>query len=220
MHRELQDVGLQPEYLRKLKNDGVEQFVRMWARSEAKSSEGTQIPRQVFPSDLVDGRTCEKDSNCRGGEFCAAGIPGLVPNKCRPKREAGALCTGPDQGLSGKCPVGLCARTDECARDADCAGGEFCGDPIARRRTCKALLAHGDLCTQAAQCATGRWGRCADADECQGSADCARGQYCGDPISGKRTCKTLLAEGNLCTQGTQCSTGCCKPHVTAGGAPI
>ena len=119
-HRELQDVGLKPEYLRKLKNDGVEQFIRMWARSEAKSSEGTQIPRQVFPNDLVDGRTCE-DSNCRKDEFCADGIPGVVPKKCRPKRDVGALCTGPDQCLSGKCPVGLCAKTDECARDTDCA---------------------------------------------------------------------------------------------------
>jgi microsomal dipeptidase-like Zn-dependent dipeptidase len=49
-HRELEDVGLKPEYVRKLKNDGVEQFIRMWARSEAQSSEGTQIPRQVFGS--------------------------------------------------------------------------------------------------------------------------------------------------------------------------
>jgi microsomal dipeptidase-like Zn-dependent dipeptidase len=221
-HRELQDVGLKPDYLRKLKNDGVAQFIGMWARSEAKSSEGTQIPRQVFPSDLVDGRTCEEDSNCRRGEFCAAGVPGVVPKRCRPKREVGALCTGPDQCLSGRCPVGLCARADECARDRDCANGEFCGDPIGGRRSCKALLAHGDFCTSAAQCATGRcaWARCADADECKATSDCARGQYCGDPVSGKRTCKTLLAEGKLCTKGTQCSTGCCKPHISAVGAPV
>jgi hypothetical protein len=84
------------------------------------------------------------------------------------------------------------------------------------------LLAHGTLCTKAEQCATGRcaWGRCADADECQASADCGRGQYCGDPVSGKRSCKALLAEGKLCTKGTQCSTGCCKPHITAAGAPV
>jgi microsomal dipeptidase-like Zn-dependent dipeptidase len=210
-HRELEDVGLRPEYLRQLKNDGVEQFIRMWAHSEAKSSEGTQIPRQVFGNDLVDGRTCEEDSNCRPGEFCAAGVPGVVPKRCRAKRDVGALCTGPDQCLSGRCPAGLCARADECARDADCARGEFCGDPIAGRRSCKALLAHGNLCTKAAQCATGRcaWGFCADADECRASSDCGSGQYCGDPIAGKRVCKTLLAHGDLCTGAAQCATGRC-----------
>jgi hypothetical protein len=59
-------------------------------------------------------------------------------------------------------------------------------------------------CAQAAQCATGRcaWGRCADADECQANSDCGRAQYCGDPLAGNRTCKTLLAEGKLCTKGT------------------
>ena len=275
-HRELQDVGLKPEYLRQLKNDGVEQFIRMWARSEANSSEGTQIPRQVFANDLVDGRTCEEDSNCRSGEFCAAGIPGVMPKKCRPKRDVGALCTGPGQCLSDRCPVGLCARSDECARNADCANGEFCGDPIAGRRSCKVLLAHGNLCTKAEQCGTGRcawgrcadadecqagsdcgsgqycgdpigskrsckvllahgnlctkaeqcgtgrcaWGRCADADECQAASDCGSGQYCGDPIGSKRSCKPLLAEGKLCTKGTQCGSGCCKPHISAAGAPI
>ena len=184
----------------------------MWARSEAKSSEGTQIPRQVFPSDLVDGRTCEEDSNCRNREFCAAGVPGVVPKKCRPKRDVGALCTGPDQCLSGRCPVGLCARTDECARDADCAASEFCGDPIAGRRSCKALLAHGAFCSKGEQCATGRCSaaRCADADECQASSDCGSGQYCGDPIAGKRTCKTLLAHGAFCSAAAQCATGRCS----------
>ena len=32
----------------------------------------------------------------------------------------------------------------------------------------------------------------------KGACAQARGQYCADPISGKRTCKTLLAEGKIC----------------------
>ena len=102
------------------------------------------------------------------------------------------------------------------------AAGQYCGDPIGSKRSCKVAAGAGNLCTKAAQCATGRcaWGRCADADECQAGSDCSAGQYCGDPIGSKRTCKSLLAEGKLCTKGTQCSTGCCKPHISAGGAPI
>ena len=52
------------------------------------------------------------------------------------------------------------------------------------------------------------------------ASDCGNGQYCGDPIGSKRSCKALLAEGKLCTKGTQCGSGCCKPHISAGGAPI
>ncbi|MBL4617823.1 MAG: membrane dipeptidase [Robiginitomaculum sp.] len=36
-HKELETVGLKPKYLRKLKNDGAEQFLQMWERSESKS---------------------------------------------------------------------------------------------------------------------------------------------------------------------------------------
>jgi len=36
-HKELEIVGLKPEYLDKLRNDGAEQFLQMWERSEVKA---------------------------------------------------------------------------------------------------------------------------------------------------------------------------------------
>jgi microsomal dipeptidase-like Zn-dependent dipeptidase len=47
-HRELETIGLRRNYLDKLKNDGVEAFISMWARAESRSTVGRQIPRQVF----------------------------------------------------------------------------------------------------------------------------------------------------------------------------
>ncbi len=209
-HAELAAVGLKREYLRKLKNDGAEDFIRMWERSERKSKVGSQIPRQTFASNLIQGRTCEEDSNCPNRDFCAAGLPG-VADKCRPKREIGGLCTDGRQCLSGRCSGIMCARAHQCARNADCAAAEYCGKPIAGRRTCKALFALGRACTKKDQCASGRcaWGRCATADECRRNSDCAGNRYCGKPISGRRTCKAALALGNACTRKDQCTSGRC-----------
>ncbi|TQV82747.1 hypothetical protein FKG94_07875 [Exilibacterium tricleocarpae] len=54
------------------------------------------------------------------------------------------------------------------------------------------------------------WGVCADADECRGHSDCTSNQYCGDPITGKRKCKSLLAKGQACTKRSQCASGRCQ----------
>lgn len=101
---------------------------------------------------------------------------------------------------------------DICKSDADCKGSQYCGDPIAGKRTCKALKAHGQGCTKASQCATNRcaWGFCADADECRSNSDCKSGEYCGDPIAGKAKCKDLLSKGQACTKGAQCKSGKCS----------
>ena len=203
-------------------------------------------PAPGLPERSVDGRTCEEDSICRNREFCAAGIPGVAPKRCGPS--AMWSLTGPDQCLSGRCPVGLCAGTDECARDADCANGEFCGDPIAGAAQLQGSAGARHLLHQGRACATGRCSgaRCADADRSarrvrtaatgsiaatrspasaparpcwrmalfwqRGGAkrdrallraplpriptsavrvpDCGSGRDRGDPIAGKRTCKT------------------------------
>lgn len=42
-HKELKTVGLKQKYLRKLKNDGAEQFLQMWERSEVKSGTMTTM---------------------------------------------------------------------------------------------------------------------------------------------------------------------------------
>ena len=80
------------------------------------------------------------------------------------------------------------------------------GNPVAGIRSCKMLLAHGSVCTDKGQCASDRcsWGICADPDECRADGDCdEKAYFCGDPISGKRTCKTMQSKGqSLHTCGT------------------
>ncbi len=75
----------------------------------------------------------------------------------------------------------------------------------------------GSACTKASQCTSNRcaWGRCADADECRDSGDCKSNQYCGDPIGGKATCKSLKSKGQACTKKSQCVTNRCSWGVCA-----
>lgn len=154
---------------------------------------------------------CEADSDCEGDEFCTTGILNLARNVCKPKLDRGAACTSQRQCGSDRCSWGVCADADECQSASDCGSGNYCGDPISGKRTCKSLQAHGQTCTRAEQCATGRcsWGFCADADECRADSDCGPRQHCGDPIAGKRMCKDLLTHGQICTKGEQCASGKC-----------
>jgi microsomal dipeptidase-like Zn-dependent dipeptidase len=216
-HAELQSIGLKREYLDVLKSDGVEAFLRMWEKSEAKASTGKQIPRQIFAAQGSDDDGCKEDSDCRSGEFCSKTGADPRKNTCENKKAHGALCTDKRQCSTGRCSWGVCADADECRADGDCAGGEFCSDPISGKRQCKTLLQRGQLCTKAIQCGSGRcsWGVCADADECRADGDCDSGEYCGDPISGKRSCKTLQQRGQICTGGAQCASGRCPWGVCA-----
>jgi hypothetical protein len=155
---------------------------------------------------------CTGDAQCEADEYCTAGVLDLARNVCQQKKAHGATCTNQRQCASDRCAWGFCADADECRSGSDCTSGQYCGDPISGKRTCKALYGHGHTCTKAEQCATNRcsWGLCADADECRSSSDCNSGQYCGDPISGKRKCKDLLAHGQACTKGSQCASGGCS----------
>jgi len=211
-HKELETVGLADKYLGKLKNDGPEAFITMWERSEARASVGAQIPRETFSGNLGNGESCAEDSNCASHQFCTAGIPNLGPNVCKPKKGRGELCTTKRQCTSDRCAWGVCADADECRADGDCASSQYCGDPISGKRSCKPLKAHGQTCTNAAQCATKRcsWGFCADADECRADSDCKNSEYCGDPISGKRKCKALKPKGAGCTDKSQCASNRCS----------
>lgn len=187
-HKELEAVGLAEKYMKKLENDGPEAFVQMWERSEAKSKNGKQIPRQTFgsnvPSDLKNhGQACTSDKQCK----------------------------------SDRCAWGMCADKDECRDNGDCAASEYCGDPISGKATCKALKKQGEGCTKASQCATDRcsFGKCAAADECNSNSECGNGRYCGNPVAGKQTCKDKHDKGHTCTnkdqcKSNQCSWGFCK----------
>ncbi len=91
-HKELETVGLKPEYLDKAKNDGAAAFVAMW-----------ESPRRSPPS--------APRSRGRASPTPSAGAP-------------------------------------PCTEDSDCGSGKYCGDPVLGKRTCKALKAQGEACTQ------------------------------------------------------------------------
>ena len=156
-HKELETIRLKNKYLEQLKNDGVEAFVAMWEKSEAKASSGTQIPRQTFPSNVsVTPSGCTSDSGCSSGQFCTTGIVGLPSNACRPKNPRGTPCVNKRQCASDRCSWAVCADADECRSNSDCSAGQYCADPIASKASCKALLANGKACTRSRQCASNR----------------------------------------------------------------
>lgn len=211
-HKELETVGLKPEYLDKAKNDGAEAFVAMWERSEAKASAGTQISRKVFEAagPVALGLPCTEDSDCGSGKYC--GDPVLGKRTCKALKGKGEACTSASQCASNRCPALTCADADECGSNSDCASDQYCGDPIAGKRSCKALKGKGDGCTSGSQCASGNCLAlfCADADQCNSNSDCGNGKYCGDPILSKRTCKDLKSKGDPCTKDEQCASNRCS----------
>ena len=199
-YRELEDVGLRPEYLRQLKNDGVEQSIRMWAHPRRSPARDVQIPRQVLGNDLIDGRTCEEDPNCCPGEFCAAGVPGVVPKRCRAARCRRALYrprlvpVGQVPGWPVRAGGRMRARRRLRMR------GEFCGDLIAGWRSCKASVAYTAIFAPKPRNAPrgAAPGVSAPMPTSAGSSDCGSGQYRATLIAGKRVCRTLLgAWGSL-----------------------
>lgn len=160
-HKELETVGLRSSYLSKLKDEGVEGFVAMWEKSESKSRVGRQIPRQTFPRQTsTTGSSspgaCTSDASCSAGQFCTAGIPDFKDNVCKPKNPHGTPCSTKRQCQSDRCAWGMCADADECRADSDCPSGNYCGDPIAGKAKCKALLDKGKACTKDAQCASNK----------------------------------------------------------------
>ena len=210
-YSELEAIRLEQRYLDVLAHNGVEQFLQMWETSEAKAKTGQQIPRVIFARETVE-TGCKEDSECADGEYCARMGADPRQNVCKAQNDRGTACTDKRQCSSGRCAWGFCADPDECQEDKDCSDSEYCGDPISGKKSCKALLSRGHVCTGAAQCASNRcpWGVCADPDECRANSDCDDDEYCGDPIAGKRSCKMLKSHGQACTDAVQCDTGRCS----------
>jgi hypothetical protein len=176
---------------------------------------------QPRPDDSGDLRFCSGTANVM--DYCTSLTSSEVLNACQLNRAARQRASY--QTRDGKTDYQAMAglRGDgACTADAECEDGEFCtaGIPNLARNICKAKLDHGTPCTTARQCASDRcsWGVCADADECRADPDCASGNYCGDPISGKRICKALLADGALCTRAIQCQAGRCKTGFCSAAA--
>lgn len=157
---------------------------------------------------LRGGGQCEADADCEEGEFCTAGILNLARNICKPKLDRGTLCTTKRQCASDRCSWGVCADPDECRADADCGAGNYCGDPLSGKRTCKDRLSEGALCTKDEQCQAGRCktGFCSARDSasmgesCRFDDECREGT-CNAPVGGvtKGTC--------VCNQDSDCGPG-------------
>lgn len=214
-HKELETIGLDEKFLEPLKNDQAEAFVQMWEWSEYKADKGQQIERIDYSDPSSTPERCSEDSDCGAENYCNTPVVGK--RSCQPLKDNGTACTSPRQCDSGRCNLGFCAASDACQSDTECANDQFCGNPVAGRRTCKDRRDHGQACTVANQCSTGRcsWGFCADPDECQSNSDCASAEFCGDPVSGKRKCKTLRTRGQACTSAQQCSSDRCSWGVCA-----
>lgn len=158
-------------------------------------------------------RKCDGISNVM--DYCTSEIGNEVLNACQLNRAAKQRERF--QTSDGKTDYQAMAGLrggGQCEADADCEEGEFCTAGLLNlaRNICKPKSDRGTLCTSKRQCASDRcsWGVCADPDECREDTDCGTGNYCGDPISGKRICKDKLSDGALCTKDEQCRAGRCK----------
>jgi hypothetical protein len=172
---------------------------------------------------------CSEDTDCDANEFCTAGVLDLKRNVCQAKKAQGVSCTNKRQCTSDRCSWGHCADPDECQADADCGSGNYCGDPIAGKRTCKAELSNGALCTKDAQCQAGRCktgfcsaaasvsmgGSCRFDDECRDGA-------CNAPIGGVSkgscVCKSDAdcGSGKYCDGGFDLTTNVCRDKLDKG----
>jgi hypothetical protein len=172
---------------------------------------------------------CTQDSECKSDEFCTAGVLDLARNVCKAKKSHGATCTNKRQCQSDRCAWGFCADADECQADSDCGRGNFCGDPISGKRTCKARLSDGSLCTKDDQC---RAGRC-KSGFCSAPASAAMGESCrfddecrigkcnaaiGGATKGTCVCKSDsdCGAGHWCDAGLDLSVNACRSKLNKG----
>jgi hypothetical protein len=172
---------------------------------------------------------CESDSECEDGEYCTAGVLDLTRNVCQAKKALGSTCTNKRQCASDRCNLGMCAAADECQSDSECAAGNYCGDPVAGQRKCKAKLADGALCTKSEQCEAGRCktGFCSAAasasmgQSCRFDDECREGT-CNAPIGGatKGTCvcnsDSDCGSGKWCDKGLDLKVNACRAKLDKG----
>lgn len=166
----------------------------------------------------VPSTTCGS-SNCAG--CCASDgscEAGTTDDQCG---DHGFQCVSCADGQ--KCKAGTCAATDACG---GCASGEQC------TRDMNGVVACRALCTSNAHCSTGccaatsgNYSVCAPAPSCDPCGGCPSGQVClsgqcvtNNACGGCPSNQRCVGDQNgantacreLCTTGTQCSTGCCS----------
>lgn len=172
---------------------------------------------------------CEADTDCEDEEFCTAGVLDLKRNVCKAKKPLGSSCTDKRQCASDRCNLGTCKVADECQADSDCGAGNYCGEPIAGQRTCKAKLSDGSVCTKADQCQAGRCktGFCSApasasmGESCRFDDECREGK-CTAPVGGltKGTCvcnkDSDCGSGKWCDGGVDAKLNACRPKLDKG----
>jgi Dickkopf N-terminal cysteine-rich region len=174
---------------------------------------------------------CSQDSQCKANEFCTTGVLDLTRNVCKEKKAHGATCTDKRQCTSDRCAWGYCADPDECQADTDCAAGNYCGDPISGKRTCKARLNDGALCTKDDQCKAGRCktGFCSAAasasmgESCRFDDECRVGSCnaaIGGVTQGTCVCKSDgdCGSGKWCNAGLDLKINACRDKLPAGAS--
>jgi Cys-rich repeat protein len=140
---------------------------------------------------VVPGKcVCTTDSHCPDGQYCNTGVAGIGTNDCKDKLADGALCTKAHQCRGGACNV-------------------RCYTPNSK--------SIGQSCNISAECAAGKcsgtgWGAVPGKCVCEDDSDCGSGQYCNKGVAGigSNVCKSKLSNGDACTKGRQCKSGCCK----------
>jgi len=165
-------------------------------RSRYQTSDGS-TDYQAMAGSRGEG-ACEKDADCEADEWCTTGVLNTARNICKTKQDHGAACTIDRECASDRCAWGMCADADECRADSDCKSGQFCGDPIVGKRTCK------DSKDKVA-------------DACKKDADCSAGQWCKAGVDlSKNSCERKLDQGEICGSigelgvGHRCKSGKCK----------
>lgn len=191
----------------------------------------------------TNGIPCQSDAG-----FCPPALADGGARLCQSYGAAGAPCT-----LSSNCQAALfCNAMSQCEarRPADmpctavipCAAGLFCPPATVMPRTCRALLADGQPCVLATQCAASYCNRDPDyyfqftvpdagpqtcgylttLDNCFNDEDCGTGRHCRDwhfprPDAGYvfGTCANLDPDGGTCTNSeTQVSDSCANAAAT------
>jgi hypothetical protein len=176
----------------------------MWQRGEPRSV-------QMCSFENVCLTSCTDNDGCPDGSVCNVdrGVCELprerdidVLSPC----DADKDCTYCTTAFTFDGPVWLC--TNECAEDADCPSGAFCGiDEVNRVRTCLLTAAGLSLPGQDG-CASlltvdGRGGRTFCSNGCSSDADCPVGSTCADASC---DCARSYAAGeNTFCVGTQCA---------------
>ncbi len=143
---------------------------------------------------ITNQNACNKDSECKTGEWCDAGID-FTKNKCRALLNDGASC--PLVGGGHACKSGHCKFAK-------------CYTP--------ASINMGDACFVNDQCKQGKCNNAVDGTNgicvCDQDNQCGTGQYCNKGLDfTKNTCKSLKSDNESCALvdgGRTCQSGHCK----------